>query len=103
MIKTTMSLHDFHFEGRIYRQTSGGSIGLDLTGVFSDIYMCDWDEHLLRKCKSNNVDILMYQRYKDDVDVAADTSNNERLKRIENRDIEVMIVLNNIQTLLMKI
>ena len=93
MIKTTMSLHDFHFEGRIYRQTSGGSIGLDLTGVLSDIYMCDWDEHLLRKCKNNNVDILMYQRYKDDVDVAVDTSNNDMLKRMENRDIEVMNVL----------
>ena len=30
-----MKSHDFTFDGKIYRQRSGGSIGLDLTGVLS--------------------------------------------------------------------
>ena len=44
MIKVTMKNHDFQFNGTIYRQSSGGSIGLDLTGVLSNVYMCHWDK-----------------------------------------------------------
>ena len=43
MIVKTMSLHDFQLDGQLYRQSRGGSIGLDLTGVVSDVYMCEWD------------------------------------------------------------
>ena len=39
MICRTMSLHDYRFNGQLYRQKEGGSIGLDLTGVISDIYI----------------------------------------------------------------
>ena len=45
MVKRTMSLHDFEFDGSIYKQMKGGSIGLDLTGVVSDIYMCDCTDY----------------------------------------------------------
>ena len=38
-IKRTMQLHDYQIDGEIYRQTEGGSIGMDLTGVVSDIYI----------------------------------------------------------------
>ena len=37
MVIKTMSLHDFQFDDRVFRQKSGGAIGLDLTGVVSDI------------------------------------------------------------------
>ena len=43
MIIRIMCLHDYQFEDGIYRQVKGGSIGLDLTGVVSDVYMCYWD------------------------------------------------------------
>ena len=41
MIKRTMELHDFRIDSEIYRQSKGGAIGMDLTGVVSDIYMCE--------------------------------------------------------------
>ncbi len=44
LICKTMSLHDLNFDSQIYRQAAGGSIGLDLTGIVSDIYMCEWDK-----------------------------------------------------------
>ena len=40
LIKKTMGMHDYLLDGNIYRQSRGGSIGLDLTGVVSDIYIC---------------------------------------------------------------
>ena len=39
MIEKTMNLHEYVDDGNIIRQKEGGSIGLDLTGVVSDICM----------------------------------------------------------------
>ena len=75
MIVHVMSLHDFHFDGVIYRQRTGGSIGLDRTGVVSDIYMEEWDTQLVQKAAFENVDILLYKRYKDDGNLAIDKTN----------------------------
>ena len=44
MIEKTMPLHYYQLDGKVYRQSSYGSIGLDLNVVMSDIYMCDWVE-----------------------------------------------------------
>ena len=72
MIKVTMKNHDFQFDGTIYRQSSGGSIGLDLTGVLSDVYMCHWDKILIERCEAIGLLIMLYKRYKDDVNVLID-------------------------------
>ena len=69
MIMRTMSLHDYVFDGKIIRQKEGGSIGLDLTGVVADIYMCHWDKLFLEKLSENNIHAMLYERYKDDVDL----------------------------------
>ena len=39
MIEKTMEMHDYEFDGKIYRQLKGGAIGMDLTGVMADIYI----------------------------------------------------------------
>jgi hypothetical protein len=39
MVVKTMSLHDFQLDEKLYRQSGGGSIGLDLTG-FSRMFIC---------------------------------------------------------------
>jgi len=79
MIKVTMTAHDFYFDGEIYRQVSGGSIGLDLTGVIADIYMCHWDEVLLEKLEVNDIIVHLYKRYKDDVNLAMETREENPL------------------------
>ena len=68
MIIKTMSLHDFQLDGQLFRQSGGGSIGLDLTGVVSDVYMCEWDKHLIRLMEEAHMETVVYKRYKDDVD-----------------------------------
>ena len=74
MIIRVMELHDFHFDGKIYRQKAGGSIGLDLTGVVSDVYMEEWDVKLIEKAVQASIKLLLYKRYKDDTNVAIDKS-----------------------------
>ena len=48
---------------------------MDLTGVVSDIYMEEWDTQLVQKAAFENVDILLYKRYKDDGNLAIDKTN----------------------------
>ena len=68
MIVKTMSVHDFQLGGKLCRQSGGGSNGLDLTGVVSDLYMLEWDRQLMRLMEADNMATVVYKRYKDDVD-----------------------------------
>ena len=69
MVKKTMTLHDFVVDGLIYRQSEGGAIGMDLTGVVSDIYMCHWDQQVIAGLQANGMVLELYKRYKDDVNL----------------------------------
>ena len=59
MIKRTMSLHDFKLDEKVFRQREGGSIGLDLTGVVSDIFMSYWDKKLLDGMAENELGVIV--------------------------------------------
>ena len=72
MINRTMELHDFQIDGTIYRQKEGGAIGMDLTGVVSDVYMCEWDKGVMAKMREENLEPIMYKRYKDDVNIVVE-------------------------------
>ena len=69
MIKRTMELHNFQIDGTIYRQKEGGAIGMDLTGVVSDIYMCEWDRKVCSGLEQDGIKVVMYKRYKDEFDI----------------------------------
>ena len=86
MIRKTMTLHDFSFDGKIYRQKSGGAIGMDLTGVLADIYLCRWDTILKEKMNEDNIICRVYKRFKDDV--TALTREEINHGQIQQGDIE---------------
>ena len=92
LIKVTMSTHDFYFDGQIYRQKSGGSIGLDLTGVVSDIYMCFWDEMLLERLALYDIIVHLYKRYKDDVNLALELENPTWIDENEEEPRDLMLM-----------
>ena len=62
MIKRTMRLHDFKIDVKIYRQSEGGAIGMDLTGVVSDIYMCEWDKQLIVDMRIMKIEAVLFKR-----------------------------------------
>ena len=64
-----MKNHCYKFEGKIYRQEEGGSIGLDLTGVIAEIYMSWWDGQLVVLLREERMFTLFYKRYVDDINL----------------------------------
>ena len=95
MIEKTMSLHDYVFNGKIIRQKGGGSIGLDLTGVVADIYMCHWDKLYLQKLSEENIQTKLYKRYKDDIDLVIENEkeNGKDQKEKENNTLRLCMEL----------
>ena len=69
LVIKTMRNHCYMFEGRIYRQEEGGSIGLDLTGVVADIYMSWWDGRLMILLREAQLSTTLYKRYVDDINM----------------------------------
>ena len=88
MIKRTMKLHDYQLNKEIYRQNEGGSIGMDLTGVVSDIYMLDWDEKLVQSIESEGIGVKLYKRYKDDVNIILEIQDT-RIDGVTTADREM--------------
>ena len=75
MVKQTMKNHCYKFNGKLYRQEIGGSIGLDLTGVVAEIYMTWWDGQLLVLLNQEGIMAIFYKRYVDDVNMVLDTND----------------------------
>ena len=89
MIEKTMHLHDFQIDGVIYRQREGGAIGMDLTGVVSDIYMCEWDKDVQTKLRGEQMEPLLYKRYKDDVNMVLETHGENQSLTCKETMLEV--------------
>jgi hypothetical protein len=67
MIVSGMTNHVYRFENKIRIQSTGGPIGLSLTGEVADCFMIDWDRRVLDELKNVNSEPLIYSRFKDDI------------------------------------
>ena len=66
-IGAVMQHHYLTIGCKIYRQTEGGSIGLDLTTEISSVYMSLWDEEFIKLWKHLGIQVDLYRRYIDDI------------------------------------
>ena len=64
-----MRNHVYTFNDVIYRQSKGGPIGLELTGVLAQIFMVWWDRELKRIATTLGLEFYMYKRYVDDINL----------------------------------
>ena len=69
-VEVCMSNHMYTIGGDIRIQGDGGSIGSDLTGEVTRIYMIQWEEELKKRCKKAGVSLDLYKRYVDDMFLA---------------------------------
>ena len=65
-VKIVMTNHTFSVGDKFFLQTSGGPIGLELTGVIARIFMNSWDKRYLKKVKDSDQVMQVYSRYVDD-------------------------------------
>ena len=66
-LERIMKNHIYEFDGKLYRQVSGGAIGLELTGEVAKIYMSWWDRQFLGKLQELSITLILYKRYVDDI------------------------------------
>ena len=76
-LETIMKNHTYRFQDVIRKQKEGGAIGIDLTGEMARIFMCWWDRKLLEKLKSFNINLYLYKRYVDDINLAMEAIGKE--------------------------
>ena len=63
-----MENHMYTFDNKIRKQTSGGAIGLTLTGTLAQIFMMWWDGEFIKRAEDAGIVLRMYKRYVDDID-----------------------------------
>jgi hypothetical protein len=81
MIISSMENHVYKFANVIRKQKDGGPIGLSLTGEVADCYLIQWDKKFLEKLKEVGIDIILYERFKDDITVIMESlAKGSRLK-----------------------
>ena len=85
-LEIVLKNHIYTYDGVNRKQTSGGAIGLELTGVIAEIFMTWWDKELIKRTGELGVTFLMYERYVDDIDMAA--KGQLKGKRYKNGVIE---------------
>ena len=92
-----MNNHIYTINGTIKKQTKGGPIGLELTGDIAQIYMCWWDREMIRRLQENDIILLIYLRYVDDINFVVDkqkqiTENINEEQRKEE-DLKIMEII----------
>ena len=82
-----MENHVYRFENTIRKQKSGGPIGLSLTGDIADCYLIGWDKEFIEKLKSLGIDLILYERFKDDITISVECL--EKGSKYENGGIVI--------------
>ena len=90
VLEFIMKNHMYCFADKKKRQKNGGPIGLVLTDATAKIYMTWWDKKVKEEAASKGLEILLYRRYVDDINIVAKmtqrNSGNEVEKEEENTD-----------------
>ena len=80
-LKSTLQNHIFTFNGRLYKQTKGGAIGVGIAGDVANLFMVWWDRKMKFKCINHGIFIKSYSRYVDDTNIvlkSVDTGDDEK-------------------------
>ena len=83
LITTATARTHFHFNGKIYQQHNGVSMGSPLGPLLADIFLLHLEEHLMDELHANG--LVYYKRYVDDIfAIIKEGTNINRLMEILN-------------------
>ena len=85
VLKVILTTHAYKFNGIMKVQMKGGPIGMEITGVIAQIFMVWWDGCLRNKAEEVGLEIVLYERYVDDIDIIM--KRTEKGQRYENRTL----------------
>ena len=69
VLKALLETHTYEFAGITRRQTKGGAIGMELTGVVAQVFMVWWDRQYKNKLEQVNINLKLHERYIDDTNM----------------------------------
>ena len=72
LIVATTTNHVYNFGNKYRVQAKGGPIGVRCTGEMADCFMVDWDKRLMEKLRLVGIELEVYARFKDDIDVVTE-------------------------------
>ena len=84
-IKKVMEAHVYKFDGKIRKQRKGGAIGLEMTGELAGVFMMWWDRRMRESLRENGINVQMYKRYVDDINIVLKTRKDGGEKDIMER------------------
>ena len=70
-------------------QMNGGAIGLEMTGEIAGVFMMWWDKQLRERLDEEGIDVCMYKRYVDDINVVVKTPSLTSDRDVINRIREI--------------
>ena len=76
--------HMYTFNEEKKRQRNGGPIGLVLTDAVAKIYMTWWDRKVKEKAELEGMEIILYRRYVDDINVIARMKKKDKNESVSN-------------------
>ena len=90
-IKQVMNAHAnvYKFNGDIRKQMNEGAIGLEMTGEIAGVFMMWWDKQLRERLDEEGIDVCMYKRYVDDINVVVKTPSLTSDRDVINRIREI--------------
>ena len=87
VLKTLLETHTYDFAGVTRRQTKGGAIGMELTGVLAQIFMVWWDRQFTLKLSLIEIRLKIHERYIDDSNLA--TKQTEKGARYDGEKVVI--------------
>ena len=72
VVRIMINNHLYQFNGNIYKQETGGPIGLDITGVIGRIVMIWWSQAYQAKLHSLGIKLFLFKFYVDEKLVVAE-------------------------------
>ena len=99
VLRFLLKNHLYCFEESRRRQKNGGPIGLVLTDAVAKIYMTWWDRKVKEKAGQEGMEIVLYRRYVDDINIIAKMNTNTEQPRtkgeIEKQGMELFQKIGN--------
>ena len=84
-INVVMRTHVYKFAGETRAQTKGGAIGLELTGEIAGVFMAWWDREMRKRMEDENVEVVVYKRYVDDINLIVEMNDDSEEEDVWNR------------------
>ena len=72
----------YKFAGEIKAQKQGGAIGLELTGEIAGVFMSWWDKQMKKRMSEENIEVVMYKRYVDDINMVVEMNEDAEEKEV---------------------